>query len=440
MFAKRHSLCESTLWKLIEINPDCKTYIIHLIKIFNFQKKDISSLFDIIQAKSLLASVEMLSLVDMSVFSSKSGSTFQLAMEQRSPAIFQLFKEILKDHSRRNLIWTTLLQMDQKSLHVIIFKAKYLNFVNDKSEALALINSAIVSHPGSSNDLILIKAHIQKNITSPNDINDTVSSIKNSIARDKFSVSKVAKYMIRYGSVFEAQEMIGNFIQKLNLTERMGDLHEMQAVWYLMEMGDRLFKDGNILYSACFYRKIELIFAEFIDDQLDFHGYSLRRMSFVEYVKFMRFLDSDLKNSDILKRSQIGLSRCLIQLNEFSSGAGDVDSLTSKLNSSQISVPFADDISVHVDYFRTILLNQKACIDYLNVICNNLMSNYSENIGALQAALEISLKINTLLTSQKLSMKLLDLGAPISDSIIDQINCQRLSEINSLWQNVPLLN
>ena len=210
----------------------------------------------------------MLSLVDMSVFSSKIGSTFQLAMEQRSPAIFQLFKEILKDHSRRNLIWTTLLQMDQKSLHVIIFKAKYLNFVNDKSEALALINSAIVSHPGSSNDLILIKAHIQKNITSPNDINDTVSSIKNSIARDKFSVSKVAKYMIRYGSVFEAQEMIGNFIQKLNLTERMGDLHEMQAVWYLMEMGDRLFKDGNILYSACFYRKIELIFAEFIDDQI----------------------------------------------------------------------------------------------------------------------------------------------------------------------------
>ena len=92
----------------------------------------------------------------------------------------------------------------------------------------------------------------------------------------------------------------------------MADLHEMQAVWYLIEMGNRLRKDGKFWTLPVFIENWAR-FEEFIDDQLDFHAYSLRKMSFVEYIKFW---DSWIISSkvDILKEAQIGLSECLMTL------------------------------------------------------------------------------------------------------------------------------
>ncbi len=354
----------------------------------------------------------------------------------QSPAIFQLFKEVLIDDSRRNVIWDTLNQLDQSNLHVIIFKVKYLSFIGNNNDALNVINFAIESHP-DYNDFALLKAHVQKHMDSKKDAIETVAKIKNLMINDKFSASKVAKYMIRYGSISEAQEIMSKFIQKPNQKERMGDLHEMQAVWYLIEMGDRLFEDKKFLHAACFYHKIELIFAEFIDDQLDFHGYCLRRMSFIEYMNFLKFLDSQLKTSDILKRALIGVSRCLIIMADNNS---DINFLTDKLNATDISLTFDDDISNLLEHFRSLLSNQKDCDDYLHCICNNLMANHPEDVDALQEALKISNRADSLLTSQKLSMKLLEKGIVISEAIIDRINSHRRTEIESLWQQVPLLN
>lgn len=408
-----------------------------MLEIFTIQEKDINILFDIVQEKSLLSAIGMLSLVDMSRFSSRIISVFKESMEGQSPAIFQLFKEVLKNEIGLDIIRESLSQMDQTKLHVMIFKIKLLCFTGDNEEALILVNSALESYP-DSNDLAFIKAHIQKEMGAFKDANETVSKIKNSVTGDKFSVSKVAKYMMRYGSITEAQELMGKFIQKPDQKERMGDLHEMQAVWYLIEMADRLLKDQKFLYAACFYRKIEMIFAEFIDDQLDFHGYSLRRMSFIEYINFLRFLDNQLKTSKILMRAHIGVSRCLMKIIDLNEN--NADCLVDKMSTASISNLFDDDISADIDYFRSLVATQKNCDDYLIRISNSLMSNHPNDLDALQAALDISLRTNSLLTAQKLSMKLLENGVNVSNSVVDRINTQRRAEIESLWKHVPLLN
>lgn len=278
------NLCEEIVLKLIEINPDCRKYINQIIQVYKHQNKDIYSLFDFIKKKSLLAAVEMLNLVDFVVFKAKINETFNAIIERGSTATFQLFKENLKDKERCKLIFEVLLLLDQSQLAVMIFKAKYYSFIGDHSSALEIINLIETSKKDSS-ELFLMKANIQKHMGSVNQANETIYNASESVMKDKFSASKSAKYLIRYGSISKAQEILGSFIQKLNLKDRMDDLHEMQAVWYLIEMADRLFKDGNILHAACFYRKIESIFEDFIDDQLDFHGYALRRMAFVEYIK-----------------------------------------------------------------------------------------------------------------------------------------------------------
>lgn len=421
--------------KLIEINPECREYLVQIFNVYKAQNKDINSLFEFIRGKSLLAAVEMLSLVDDEIFNFKAPSTFKSIMTRGSPAIFQLFKSTLHNDERRKLIWTTLLELNQDDMPVIIFKVKYLAMIEDYSSAIFLINNAIDSN-SENTDLKLIKAHVQKSMKNTSEASETISIAKTLIGNDKFSVSKLAKYMIRYGSITEAQELLGNFIQKPNQKERMGDLHEMQAVWYLVEMADRLFKNGDFLSSACFYRKIEMVFSEFIDDQLDFHGYSLRRMSFVEYMKFLRFLDNQLKTSEILKRSQIGLSCCLMNLTESGS---EIEKLAKKFEVSNISTDFADDLASHLEYFRPLLSTTKGPIEYLHRICNNLISNYPEDLEALQAALSISKRLNLMLLAQKIATKLIEKDIPIQDDTIELINKQRI-ENNSLWQHVPLLN
>lgn len=434
--AKKYALCEDNLFKLIEINPDCREYLVQLVNVYNVENKDINNLLEFILGKSLLAAVEMLSLVDDETFNSKTPSIFKSIMARGSPATFQLLKSTLHDEKRRQLIWKTLLELNQDDLSVIIFKVKYLAMTKNYSNAMILINSAIESN-SKNTDLKLLKAHVQKCMGCTNDANQTVSILKDLIINDndKFSVSKLAKYMIRYGSITEAQEILGKFIQKPSQKERMGDLHEMQAVWYLIEMADRLFKNGDILSSACFYRKIEMVFSEFIDDQLDFHGYSLRRMSFIEYMKFLRFLDIELKKSEILKRSQMGLSRCMLNLSVSEKSA---DELIKKFNSTSISSDYSDDLSIHVDFFRPLLSTPKDLDEYLQRVCNNLIYNYPEDPEALKAALNICEKLNLMLTAQKITTKLIERGVAVPDNIIDLINKQR-SESGLLWSYVPFL-
>lgn len=431
-----YEFCEETTLKLIDINPDCREYISKACELYEIQEKDIGALFDLIREKSLLAAVEMLSLVDIEVFKFKFHSVFKSVMEKGSPASFQLFKEVLKNDERRDLIWQSLIQLNQNNLSTLVFKAKFFAFIGNFDAALDLISASIESHP-CNNDLVMLKAHIQKNMKNISGASATISGVKDSIANDKFSVSKTAKYMIRYGSISDAQEIIGKFIQKPNQKERMADLHEMQAIWYLIEMGDRLLKEGSVLNAACFYRKIELIFDEIIDDQLDFHAYSLRRMSFVEYIKFLGFLDIQLKKSEILKRAHIGISECLMNLIDIES---DIDSLTKKFELSNISNRFEDDMSVHSNFIRSLISTRKNTMDYLHRICNNLLFQHPEDIDVLHSCLKISLKLDAMLSAQKIIIKMLENGGPVSDELIDRIDNYRSSQAYSLWQHVPLLN
>ncbi len=96
---------------------------------------------------------------------------------------------------------------------------------------------------------------------------------------------KTAKHMIRNGFVTEAQIIINSFIQKPTAAEKIKDMQEMQAIWYLTEMGDYFFSKSKYLTAYCFFKKIHKIFIEFVDDQLDFHNYSLRRLVLSDYVK-----------------------------------------------------------------------------------------------------------------------------------------------------------
>lgn len=276
---------------MVHLNPDSREYLKLIFSVYTAQEKNISDLFDEILSLSLLAAIEFLSFLDDKMFESKVEVILSglFSKGKGSPAIFELLKVHLDNSpSKRDIIWNFVLGLeDQFDVALIIFKAKFLAHTGDFVKALEVVDTGILGNPEIS-DLYLLKASIQKESKNSPQALDTIMSKSDLLSKDKFSASKMAKYQIRYGSIQTSQSILGEFIQKPSQGEKMNDLHDMQAVWYLIEMGDRLAADGNVLDAACFYRKIETIFEDFIDDQLDFHGYSLRRMSYVEYIKYKR--------------------------------------------------------------------------------------------------------------------------------------------------------
>lgn len=204
-----------------------------------------------------------------------------------SPAVFSLFKRYFDDAEKRQVIWNSIeafIQRDDLKIASLCFAANFHSVTGKQEDALKYVDQLTSIQP-DQNDHLLLKAKILKRSDKSTDAVQVLAPAIESFLNDKFSASKVAKYQLRFGSIAKGQEIISSFIQKPTFQEKIGDLHEMQAIWYLIEMADRLMKEGKYLDAACFYRRIEMIFEEFIDDQLDFHGYSIRRMSFVDYIK-----------------------------------------------------------------------------------------------------------------------------------------------------------
>ena len=149
----------------------------------------------------------------------------------------------------------------------------------------------------------------------------------------------------------------------------------------------------------------------------------------------MRFLDNTMKTSEILKRAHLGFSQCILVLTE---NENDIEKLTTNLEVSTLSIEFEDDLSTHLEYFRTLLLSKKGIEETLLRLQSKLLSFNPEDLDVMQICLKISIRQGALLSAQKLSLKLLEQGYTISDNIVELINVEHAKN-DSLWQNVPQL-
>lgn len=287
MGAKDFTACQEAAGKLLDINPECREYISLQLECHRAQNLPLLPLFEQVAKKSQLAGVEFLSHLNLEDFLHVAPKLFKNLLTKRSSAVFSLFKHYLNDSDRRHIIWNAAsecLEEDGLKEAALIFAANFHSYTGNQEEGLKCVDQLIAIRP-MQKDYLLLKAKILKRANRATDAVHILEAETEYFLKDKYSASKVAKYQLRYGSIAAAQEIISSFIQKPTLEEKIDDLHEMQATWYLIEMADRLMHEGMYLDAACFYKKIEMIYDEFIDDQLDFHGFSIRKMSFVDYIK-----------------------------------------------------------------------------------------------------------------------------------------------------------
>ncbi|KAG0682572.1 hypothetical protein C6P42_002854 [Pichia californica] len=241
------------------------------------------------------------------------------------PSIFSIIKSLYKNSLNHEIILKIIKSIELLEKNPLIltwikyFISQHYYKLNDFNNSLLYINNAINLTP-TLIELYMFKARILKH---QNKLFD--ASIEMNIARlmdlqDRFLNSKSVKYYLRADLIDNALETISLFTKKDDENiEKSGikDLHNLQCCWFIEEYAEsmtRLFKkkliefkninqDDNYNNLPLIKRQIESylglslqryfsifsIYAEYYDDQYDFHFYAFRKGTLRSYLELINW-------------------------------------------------------------------------------------------------------------------------------------------------------
>jgi len=131
---------------------------------------------------------------------------------------------------------------------------------------------------------------------------------------DKWINSKSAKYHLRLLDIENAENIAGLFTRFEGDTR--GYLKEMQANWFEVEAARAFFEKNEIALSFKFYDAVETHFQDYIDDQLEFHGYCLRKGTLRAYLEFIR-VEERIRGHPFYAKAASGMIECILAIVDF---------------------------------------------------------------------------------------------------------------------------
>ena len=109
--------------------------------------------------------------------------------------------------------------------------------------------------------------------------------------KDRYINTKCAKYQLRNDENQTALDTMGMFTRKEAVGGPLGDLLEMQCVWYLTEDGESYLRQGKLALAFKRFQQVYNIFDTWTEDQFDFHSFSFRKGMIRAYVDMIRWED-----------------------------------------------------------------------------------------------------------------------------------------------------
>ncbi|CAD0014262.1 unnamed protein product [Aureobasidium pullulans] len=108
---------------------------------------------------------------------------------------------------------------------------------------------------------------------------------------DRYINTKCAKYQLRNNQNDDAINTMGLFTRKEANGGPLGDLLDMQCMWYLFEDGEAYKRQNKLGLALKRFKSIHDIFDVWFEDQFDFHSFSLRKGMIRAYVDMIRWED-----------------------------------------------------------------------------------------------------------------------------------------------------
>ncbi|KAJ3369250.1 N-alpha-acetyltransferase 15, NatA auxiliary subunit [Kappamyces sp. JEL0680] len=168
-------------------------------------------------------------------------------------------------------------------LWVMYFLAQFYDFAGNSTKALELIDAAI-EHSPTVVELYMVKAAIFKNAGDSASAMAEMDRARCLDLQDRYVNSECTRYMLLNNDTARAESTIALFAKESSAADPDEDLNTLQCSWYSYCTGvahQNQLKFGLALKR---FKQVYNHFLEFMDDQLDFHPYAVRKQTLRSYL------------------------------------------------------------------------------------------------------------------------------------------------------------
>ncbi|KAF9138665.1 N-alpha-acetyltransferase 16, NatA auxiliary subunit [Mortierella sp. GBA39] len=203
-------------------------------------------------------------------------------------------------------------------LWTLYFLAQHYDFKRESNEALTHINRAI-EHTPTLVELYMTKGRILKHAGDYVQAMNVLNEARELDLQDRFINSKCSKYMLRADKMAEAEKTVVMFA-RADIADPLNDLVDMQAMWFILETGESHLRQNHLGRALKRFHQVEKLFADFTEDQFDFHMYCLRKMTLRAYISLLK-LEDQLRSHQYFVRAAQNAVQCYITLFDKPEGA-----------------------------------------------------------------------------------------------------------------------
>ncbi|KAJ9067291.1 hypothetical protein DSO57_1000874 [Entomophthora muscae] len=327
--------------ELIKINPDNKEYIQGLLDCDGLLKDDLTpeeidrvyELFNEMlrdNPRSNLLKFLPLEYLSGERFHEVAFNYIKAQLRKGVPSLFANLKILYKDEAKKATLLKIVQDMHDSLLEcgkfqsscegqepptaylwTLYYLAQHHDKVGDYALAMELIDRAI-NHTPTLVELLMTKARIFKHLGQLDKAMATMNEARELDLQDRYVNTKCSKYMLRNDKVEEAENTITLFIRPES-TNRLTELFDNQCLWFALESAQSFYRQNQLAMALKRSHQIVKNFADFEDDQYDFHNYCPRKSTMRPYTEMLKFEDSLYNDKSYIGAVEIAI-QCYLRL------------------------------------------------------------------------------------------------------------------------------
>ena len=193
----------------------------------------------------------------------------------------------------------------------VMLAARHEDEVGDVTAALARLEAGI-GHTPTVIELYVSKARCLKHAGALTSAADAMDYARSLDLADRWLNTKATKYQLRAGRTDVAESTIALFVRhdsKDPASDPLGNLREMQALWYECEAGEAHERAGALGPALKHFARVESHFKDMLEDELDFYFYVHRKFTLRAYADLLAVEDNSRGHAYWL-RARMGAARC----------------------------------------------------------------------------------------------------------------------------------